>query len=386
MKKNDYSMQVKNKLSKIKVGRILKYTIFATNIIVIIILLMSILAWYVVPSKVSIIAYLGLGFPVILFLNTLYLILWVITFRWKYALVQLVVILACWQPIMTCFPIHLKTEEQKLPENKFKVLTYNVRAFNWKRGKEARENPIFKYLVDSKADIICLQEFAVSSKKNNKGIISESELNDILKDYPYHKIIMLGTSRGNLMYGLACYSKFPIEKASRLPLESSYNGSAMFEVVINKKRVTLVNNHLESNRITAEDKQLYKEFFKTRDKETFGEVAMNIQNRLGAAYQIREVQAETIRKLIDEQESDATIVCGDFNDSPISYAYYTIKGDLVDSYANSGLGYGITYHENKFWFRIDFIMHSLALQSYNCTIDKVKYSDHYPVWTYLAFK
>lgn len=381
-------MQVKNKLSKIKVGKYLKYTIFATNILAIIVLILSIFAWRIVPSKATFIAYLGLGFPIILFVNILYLLLWIISFRWKYALVQLIVITICWQPILTCFPIHSRTKVKDIPENSIKVLTYNVRAFNWTRGEKARNNPIIKYLVNSDADIICLQEFAVSTGNDKRGIITEKELNAALKDYPYHEIIKLGTSRGKLAYGLACYSKFPINKSSRLPLESSYNGSAMYELEIQKKKVILVNNHLESNRITTEDKQLYKDFFKNRDRETLGDVAMNIQSRLGAAYRIREDQAKVIRNLIDKykEEADATIVCGDFNDAPISYAYHTIKGDLVDSYANTGLGQGITYHENMFWFRIDFIMHSLGFESYNCTVDKVKYSDHYPVWTYLSFK
>lgn len=381
-------MQVKNKLYNIKVGKYLKYTIFATNIIAIIILILSAFAWKIVPSKATIVAYLGLGFPIILLVNILYLLLWLVSFRWRYALVQLVAITVCWQPILTCFPIHTRTKMKDIPESSFKVLTYNTRAFNWARGEKAHNNEMIEYIANSGADIVCLQEFAVSSKKTKNGIISEAEFNEIMKDYPYHQIIKLGSSRGTLVYGLACYSKFPITKASRLPLESSYNGSAMFELEINKKKVTLVNNHLESNRITAEDKQLYKEFFKNRDRETLGEVAMNIQTRLGAAYRIREDQAKIIRDIINKQakETDATIVCGDFNDAPISYAYHTIKGDLVDSYASTGFGMGITYHENKFWFRIDFIMHSLGIQSYNCTVDKVKYSDHYPVWTYMAFK
>jgi endonuclease/exonuclease/phosphatase family metal-dependent hydrolase len=379
-------MQVKNKLRNIKIGKYVKYAILATNILAIVALILSICAWKIVPSKAMIIAYLGLGFPVILFVNILYLLLWVVSFRWKYALIQAIVVAVCWQPITACFPMHTRTKVKDIPSDSFKVLTYNVRAFNWERGDKARENPIIKYLVNSGADIICLQEFAVSTGKDKKGIITEEELNKILKDYPYREIIKLGTSRGDLAYGLACYSKFPINKSSRLPLESSYNGAAIHELNIKGKKVTLINNHLESNRITAEDKRLYKEFFKNRDKETLGEVAMNIQSRLGAAYKIREVQAKTIRDFIDEQDSDATIVCGDFNDSPISYAYYTIKGNLIDSYANTGFGQGITYHENKFWFRIDFIMHSADIQSYNCTVDKIKYSDHYPVWTYLSFK
>lgn len=61
------------------------------------------------------------------------------------------------------------------------------------------------------------------------------------------------------MYGLACYSKYPIERVARVPIESAFNGSAMYEIKIGKKYITIVNNHLESNRLTAEDKELYKE-------------------------------------------------------------------------------------------------------------------------------
>jgi len=371
-----------------KIGKILKYTIFATNIIAIIFLLLSILSWSLAPSKITIIAYLGLVFPIILFINIMYLILWVVTWRWKYALVQLAVIICCWQPISTCFPVHLKTKEKNIPENSFKILTYNVRAFNWAKGKDALNNPILQHVIESNADIVCFQEFAAFKDKHKNGIISEEEINEILKDYPYRSIIRLGKNQksSSYIYGIACYSKFPILESFRIPIESTYNGSVMHTLEIQGKKVTLVVNHLESNRLTSEDKKLYKDFLKTRDRDSFEEMSHSLQSKLSAAYKIREDQVNIIRQFIDKQETDATIVCGDFNDAPISYTYKTMKGNLVDAYKNTGFGQGITYHENYFWVRIDYIMHSMNLQSYNCTVDKVKYSDHYPVWTDLAFK
>ncbi|MFC4675578.1 endonuclease/exonuclease/phosphatase family protein [Dysgonomonas termitidis] len=372
-----------------KIGRVIKYTVFATNIVAIILLLLSLLAWSVVPSKALLIAYLGLIFPILLFINIAYLILWTVFFRWKYAVIQLVVILACWQPISTCFPVHMETKEKDIPKNSIKVLTYNVRGFNWLTGNKARNNPILDYVTQSNADIVCFQEFAVSTKKSNGSIISVQELNEIMKDYPYRSITELGKTgkaKKSYIYGIACYSKFPITESIKVPIQSTYNGSVIHKLEIDRRTVTLVVNHLESNRLTTEDKKLYKDFLKTRDRESFDEMASTLQDRLGAAYQIRESQVNLIRSFMDKQDAKATIVCGDFNDTPISYAYRTMKGDLVDSYANSGFGQGITYHENYFWVRIDFILHSRAFESYNCTVDKVKYSDHYPVWTYLAFK
>lgn len=375
-----------NNLWGVKIGRFIKYTVFATNLIAILILLLSLLSWTVVPSKLTFIAYLGLVFPIILFINIAYLILWVVSFRWKYAIVQLVVILACWQPITACFPIHFKTPKSELPENKIKVLTYNVRGFNWLTGTKARQNPIFEYVANSNADIVCFQEFAVATSKNKNNIISEQEVAQIMKDYPYKSIIQLGKARKAHKYGLACYSKFPILETRKVPIESTYNGSVIYTLEIQGKKVTLVVNHLESNRLTTEDKKLYKDFLKTRDRESFDEMAATLQERLGSAYLVREEQVNMIRSFMDKQETAATIVCGDFNDPPMSYSYHKIKGDLIDSYANTGLGQGITYHENYFFVRIDFIMHSRAFDSYNTTVGHVKYSDHYPLWTYLAFK
>lgn len=367
-----------------KIGRFIKYTIFATNIIAIIFLLLSILAWTIVPSKIVFIAYLGLIFPITLFVNVCYLILWLVFWRWKYALVQLVVIACCWQPISTCFPIHFKSKN--IPENRIKILTYNVRGFNWLTGDKARNNPIFDYIVNCDADIICLQEFSISKNGGRRSLISEKEVDQIMKDYPYKSIINLGPAKKYHIYGIACYSKFPILESIKVPIESTYNGSAIHTLEIQGKKVSLVINHLESNSLTAKDKQLYKDFLKTRDKESFDAMANTLQDKLSTAYSVREEQVNVIRGFLDKQETDATIICGDFNDTPISYTYHTMKKDMVDSYANTGFGQGITYHENYFWVRIDYIMHSKAFQSYNCTVDKVKYSDHYPIWTYLSFK
>lgn len=383
-------MPVKNKFKVRTIGRFFKYTLFAINIIAIVLLLLSVSAWLIVPSRVTFVAYLGLAFPIILGINVAFLILWLVFWRWKYALVQLIVILCCWNPISTYFPIHRQTKIEEIPDDVFKVLTYNVRGFNWLRGDSARVNPIIDYIVNSDADIVCLQEFVVSSNnKDKKGLITRAEFNKRMKAYPYRSIIRLGDKNNSNLYGLACYSKYPIDNAAAIPISSPYNGSAIYQIRKGKRIINLINNHLESNRITAEDKVLYKKFIEAKEKQKMiDEVTQNIQARLGAAYRVREEQANIISAYIQRQDSvsDATIVCGDFNDAPNSFAYHKIKGDLIDSYASTGFGPGITYHENQFWFRIDFILHSIGLESYNCTVGKVKYSDHYPVWTYLRFK
>ena len=50
------------------------------------------------------------------------------------------------------------------------------------------------------------------------------------------------------------------------------------------------------------------------------------------------------------------IVCGDFNDTPVSYTYNKIKGNLMDSFTISGVGIGDSYVKIPM-FRIDYIMY-----------------------------
>ena len=60
-----------------------------------------------------------------------------------------------------------------------------------------------------------------------------------------------------------------------------------------------------------------------------------------------------------------------------------MKGNLKDAYVANGFGPGITYHEDLFLYRIDYILHSKNIKSYRTTVGKVNYSDHYPVYSYL---
>jgi len=265
-------------------------------------------------------------------------------------------------------------------------MSYNVRGFNWITGDSARNNPILKYIAESGADIVCLQEFAVEEKKKRKSLISLGEFDDIMEQYPYRTIVRLGDTDDSVIYGLACYSKYPIMRLARVPIENSYfNGSAMYEIKVGYKRVTIVNNHLESNHITAEDKELYKELVVDRNRQKIDEMAYRVQQRLAPAFIKREEQANTITAAIETQlsKTNAIIICGDFNDPPMSYAYHKIRGKYADSFKETGKGPGITYHENGFYFRIDYIMHTRNIRSYNCYVDDVDYSDHYPIYSYL---
>ena len=74
------------------------------------------------------------------------------------------------------------------------------------------------------------------------------------------------------------------------------------------------------------------------------------------------------------------IVCGDFNDTPLSYSHHVFNRFMTDAYAKSGVGMGITYHEHRLYYRIDHIFCSRNITPLYTWIDRIqKDSDHYPV-------
>lgn len=367
-----------------KVGKILNTTIFIVNIVFLFIFLLSAFSDRVSPNSMMIFAYLGLAFPFFLVINILFIAWWIIIFRWKFFLVNVIVFVVCSVSIFSYFPMHSKTKE--IPDNCIKVLTYNVMRYNqYKNHTKDNPNDIINYILNSEADIVCVQEYGAT--KGMPGLITEEDLTRIFKkEYPYRKVFPIHVTKTTIG-GNAVYSKFPIKSFKKIPYSSLYNGSFMVELDVNGKEVTLINNHLESNKFSSDDVAGYTDFLKgvkeldSKKIEGLGDL---MKRRLSVSYELRAKQAETVAEYINNAKSPYIIVCGDFNDTPISYARRTIKGNLLkDSFAETGRGMGITYNRNRFWFRIDYILHSKNIKAYNCTIGKFKDSDHYPVWTYL---
>ncbi len=92
----------------------------------------------------------------------------------------------------------------------------------------------------------------------------------------------------------------------------------------------------------------------------------------------RSVQTDLIQNSISTPPFPV-LVCGDFNDSPTSYTYNTIKGDLQDTYMNSGSGSGRTYIGEFPSFRIDYIFADSTLESSNYRTHPEELSNHHPI-------
>jgi endonuclease/exonuclease/phosphatase family metal-dependent hydrolase len=73
------------------------------------------------------------------------------------------------------------------------------------------------------------------------------------------------------------------------------------------------------------------------------------------------------------------VVCGDFNDTPVSYAYRKVRGDMKDAFVESGWGVSNTYNGGLPSLRIDYILCDRKFDVSDYRRDRIYLSDHFPV-------
>lgn len=310
----------------------------------------------------------GLFFPIFLAANLLFLVVWLILKR-LYAPVPTIFLVLGWGSLHTYLPIHFGSDVKG--GDTLRVLTYNVQAFHW--GVDGDDYRILSYLKESGADIICLQEFIPSWN------VGAGDIDAALSAYPYRNVTWMdGGDR------LACYSRYPILSADRISYPSPYNGSVLYKLKMGADTLTLINNHLESNKLNKDDKGMYHEILTSPHEETVKEGGKRLLRKLAEAVSVRAPQADSVAAAIRRNTSRHMIICGDFNDSPISYAHRVIGDGLRDAYVATGCGPGFSYNRDFFYFRIDHLFVSKAFRVLKCEVDRsIQASDHYPVWCLL---
>ncbi|MDO5571381.1 MAG: endonuclease/exonuclease/phosphatase family protein [Bacteroidales bacterium] len=359
-------------------GKIIDGFSFFINLGVLLIFIFSAFSDHISPLKFISPSFFGIVFPFILLVVIAFTIFWMIRFRWFVA-VNIFVIIICWEPVTRYIPMHFY--KQNVPQESIKVLTYNtcgMGRYNMQRPENM--NQVLSFINEQNPDIVCLQEYTFNNRNKD---FSERYIRSILKNYPYYHF--KSASLDHTSTGLAIFSKYPITKTKGIDYNSIYNNSCLYELDINGKTVTLINNHLESNKLSPEDRKFYKDLVNNFEKNMLEEFKATLATKLAHAYKIRATQADKLNGIISNI-STPIIVCGDFNDTPISYCYNRIRGDLNDAYRDSGFGPGITYHENRFLFRIDHILYNNGFKAYNAKVHHVNYSDHYPVTVYFSLE
>ena len=322
------------------------------------------------PVDHTLLSTIGLTFPVFLCINIAFTAFWII-FSVRRVIIPLVGFIVCYAPVRVYAPLNIN---KALPDSTIKVLSYNVWTFkDWTDVSEPCR--ILDYLIEQNADIVCLQESGTIKVK--RDIINKR----MATLYAYSDTVKPSGSTDEI----TVFSKFPIVGKENINYESKNNHSAAFRLDVHGDTVIFIANHLESIGLSSDEKKSFKSMMKGKmEKDSVRSESQKLVHKLGMASAVRAPQADAVARYIRDHKGESIILCGDFNDSPISYTRRVIADELTDCYVASGNGPGISYHISGFYVRIDNIMCSDDWKPVRCVVDsKIKASDHYPIICWL---
>jgi endonuclease/exonuclease/phosphatase family metal-dependent hydrolase len=244
-----------------------------------------------------------------------------------------------------------------------KVCTYNVGLFSQNKNDTPPGQGIASFLEEENAGVVCLQEFRISDT---------SKIQKMFPSYPYyHYHLFNGKEMG--YFGNLTLSRFPIVHSGKITFSRSTNLCIFTDIVHYGKTLRFYNTHLESHSISFTS--IIK---KIREKEKISDEIFNVHDKVAGTFKRRSLQADTIVHHAGNSGLPS-VICGDFNDTPMSYTYKNLVSERKDSFRESGNGFSATY--SLLWplLRIDYILYPPQFWSMSHNSPKIGFSDHYPV-------
>ena len=226
---------------------------------------------------------------------------------------------------------------------------------------------IITFLAEQNADIICLQE----SRLRRNDIFNLAKTVKELNSIQHYQFASSSSS-----FGSVTMTRYPIVDMGELRFDNSTNITIFTDVLIGEDTVRIYNLHLQSYQINPRNYDVLESL--DIQNENNRRIFRKVAGQMKRAFELRAGQVEEIKRHIDACKYPV-IVCGDFNDTPASYAYHILSENLNDAFVESGYGVGQTYNGELPSFRIDYLMHSNTLDAYNFETIDLDYSDHLPI-------
>ena len=355
-----------------KVKRLLINLLMVANFLTIALMLVVGYSDHVHPSLHPLLACAGMVFPFFIAANMLFVVLWVF-FSWKRLWIPVTGFALAYVPINIYIPLH--GEKQTSEEDLLTVISYNVCCYGGNYKYEEGFDTVFSYLMKYKPDIVCIQEDIVENARQLKCYSDHFAYNDTMSiSFSKHPANSLGI-----------HTRFPILRKERIEYESNANGSVAYFLKREHDTIIVINNHLETTHLSASDRNRYEEMLKgDMERDTVKTETWSIVKKLGESMAKRASQAEAVHNYVVSHQHYPIILCGDFNDTPISYTRHTIAQGLTDCYVKCGRGIGVSFNRPGFNFRIDHFMCSSHFEPVACKIDNnMDASDHYPMLCWL---
>lgn len=344
------------------------------NVLHSILLIGAYLSTHISPNDIPHLAFLGLGYPILLLVSALFLLFWFFV-RKRLMLLSLVTLLIGFNHLRHFYALTLWQIELSDP---IKMMSFNVHVFDLYSPDTREENrdQIFKFLKKENNDVICFQEF-FHQEGNAQFKTKALMMPEIGMSY-YHERYTHELSNSRY-FGVATFSRFPIINKGEVAFDNDANNFCIFsDIVKGGDTIRVFNGHLGSIRLANDDYEFFGDQGGTRRYLNDDTGRQQILSRLKIAFQKRAIQAEKVAAEI-ERSPYPVVFCGDINDTPVSYSYSCFIDLLNDSFVESGNGVGQTYIGKVPSNRIDYIFHSQDFRSAHFQTHEVNLSDHKPI-------
>lgn len=335
--------------------------IYFVNICFGLALIASYLSPWVNPEDFQYISLFGLFFPILVFINILFVLYWLFK-KGKYAIFSVLVLILGWNSLGGF--IQMGNSESS-EEETIRILSYNVRGLHIKSDDNKTIDQMTDFFVNKQHDIdvFCFQE---------KGRTDQTLLHKIFPDHQY-----IGS-----IYGLAIFTKHPVLDKGVLKIGGNTGEAVWADIKFPTGKARVYSYHLSSNLISKQTNALLEE------------AELNEETWIGFKGILRSYTSHAVKRkqqldlLMDHVRKSPypVVMAGDMNDVPQSYVYRLFTKGRQDSFRKKGKGLGVTFGDTYPFLRIDYIIPDNNFKVLSHEINSVHFSDHFPIRANLSLE
>ena len=351
-------------------GKLLVFVLTILALIGLVAMALSVLNAYVNPKHFIWTTLFGLAFWEVLIFNIVVLVLLLLLWS-KKAWISILALLVAIPGINKSYSFGSK----EVADNSIRVMSYNVHMFKHIDGITASEdfaNQMANQVREQNPDILCCQEFAAFKS----GVSRPKCIEDFAESCGFQYIYY---NRKSNFGGNVVFSKYPITKVDE---ESGFGQENTYGVMVTvdageKGKFHVANVHLLSYMIT--DTEIDLLINSTDKKDDLDTIGKTVLHKLSYAFQRRSDELKNVLTTMPPV-SGPIIMCGDFNEPPLSYNYRQMqKAGFVDTFTKVGRGIKPTYAGKLPLLRIDYIWANEDVKPLNFKRLRYEASDHYPI-------
>lgn len=328
--------------------------------------LLSYLSAVVNPAKVWFFSIFGLLFLPIFIINII-LAVWAGVHKSPLAFIPLIAILPSFFLLGRFFKPGQGEPRIFDRADGIRIITCNIDRFAYDRKIEDRQeriDSIFAFLNRNEADVICLQEYACAEPGDIRHLVGRK-----LPGYEFEYYLFKGRKGFS---GNVTLSRYKACDKGKILFDDSRNLALWTEYETRGQRFRVYNCHFESYAISLSN------IWQTLTGNADARLETGTKYRKSLSRRPKQVDAVLTHF---DNSPCAGVVCGDFNDNPMSYTYHRVRRVDKDSFIEAGDGFGATF--TAFWplLRIDyvFVPENWTVVSHKTV--KTGFSDHYPIVT-----